>query len=239
MGSTMVSDVDGMVKLYVPAGEFEMGSTEGDSNEDPVHTVYLDAYWIDQTEVTNAKYEKCVEAGACDAPEDDGSYTRDSYYGNSQYDDYPVIYVDWNQAGSYCEWAGRRLPTEAEWEKAARGDDGRTYPWGDKNPSSSMLNYDKNVGDTSEVGSYPAGESPYGALDMAGNVWEWVNDWYDEDYYGRSPDMNPPGLSSGEYRVLRGGSWNNNDDLLRSALRNADYPDGAWSNLGFRCVASQ
>jgi len=126
----MISDKDGMVMLYVSAGPFTMGSDNGGANEKPAHTVYLDAYWIDQTDVTNAMYAKCVSAGACSQPASLRSSTRLSYYGNSQFDNYPVIYVNWNMADTYCKWAGRQLPTEAQWEKAARGTDGRIYPWG-------------------------------------------------------------------------------------------------------------
>jgi eukaryotic-like serine/threonine-protein kinase len=228
-GATLVSEKDGMVMVYVPDGEFLMGSTDeqistavqdcvgqgsSQSNcenwigtESPQHSVYLDAFWIDRTEVANSLYAKCVAAGACDPLNDISSYSRTSYYGNSQFADYPVIYVNWNMASAYCSWAGRRLPSEAEWEKAARGTDGRLYPWGDQAPSSSLVSFAWNQGDTAEVGSYPAGASPYGALDMAGNVWEWVNDWYDENYYESSPSENPQGPSSGDDRGLRGGSW--------------------------------
>ncbi|NPV87100.1 MAG: SUMF1/EgtB/PvdO family nonheme iron enzyme [Anaerolineae bacterium] len=239
VGSTMIAEKDGMELVYVPAGEFAMGSEEGESDERPVHRVYLDAYWIDRTEVTNAMYAKCVQDGACDEPKSRGSATRSDYYGNSRYADYPVINVDWFMADAYCRWAGRRLPSEAEWEKAARGTDGREYPWGDGAPSCDLANYDAGnycVGDTSAVGSYPEGASPYGALDMAGNVWEWVADWYDADYYGRSPRENPPGASSGGYRVVRGGSWNHNDDYVRAACRFRLGPSVTISNDGFRCA---
>ncbi|HOU00771.1 MAG TPA: bifunctional serine/threonine-protein kinase/formylglycine-generating enzyme family protein, partial [Anaerolineaceae bacterium] len=208
VGSTMVSQVDGMTLVYVPAGEFTMGSPDGVgiSDEHPQHQVYLDAYWIDQTEVTNAMYEECVNDGDCTEPSSYSSYTRDSYYGNTQYADYPVIYVNWNQAQDYCEWAGRELPTEAQWEKAARGTDGRIYPWGDGSPDESLANFAGIIGDTTEVGSYPDGASPYGALDIAGNVWEWVLDRYGEAYYSDSLTSNPVGPSIGITRVLRGGS---------------------------------
>ena len=200
-GDTWISPLDGAAMVYVPVGDFTMGLVEGDSDardeELPQHTVTLDAFWIDRTEVTNAQYEKCVTAGACDAPEKTKSNTRDSYYGNSLYDDYPVIYVTWYDAEDYCEWAGKRLPREAEWEKASRGTDGGEYPWGNGSPSATLANYGANEGDTTEVGSYAGGASPYGPLDMAGNVWEWVADWYDGDYYSSSPDRNPTGPSSG------------------------------------------
>ncbi|MBI9043579.1 MAG: SUMF1/EgtB/PvdO family nonheme iron enzyme [Anaerolineaceae bacterium] len=229
IGLTQVSPNDGMVLLAVPAGEFEMGSNEY-NNEKPIHTVYLDDFWIDQTEVTNGMYEKCVQAGACFKP-------GGSAYEYSSYSNHPVVHVDWQSAQDYCEWAGRRLPTEAEWEKAARGTDGRTYPWGE-GIDSSLLNYEWNVGDATEVGSYPEGASPYGALDMAGNVYEWVLDWYDRDYYSSSPSENPQGPSTGEYRVLRGGSWNLNDFDSRSLYRNYGTLSREDSHIGFRCALS-
>ena len=230
--STQVSSIDGMVMVYVPAGDFEMGSEDGDSDEKPVHTVYLDAYWIDQTEVTNEMYEKCVQAGACEEPGSNESCSRSSYYGNTAYDNYPVIYVDWYAANDYCEWAGRRLPTEAEWEKAARGTDGRTYPWGE-GIDNSLANY--SGFDTTEAGSYPKGASPYGALDMAGNVWEWVDD---AGYYSASSENNPQGPTLGETRVLRGGSWTHIVNNTRSANRLRDNPSLTWLSYGFRCVLS-
>ena len=232
-GSTQVSDKDGMTLLYVPAGEFTMGSNDGEANEKPPHQVYLDAFWIDQTEVTNAMYTKCVKAGACQAPSPTTSYTRDSYYGMTQFDNYPMLYVDWNDATAYCQWVGGDLPTEAQWEKAARGDDQRTYPWGNDAPTASRLNFNDNVGDTTEVGKYPSGASFYGALDMAGNVWEWVRDWYGS--YPSSPQRNPTGPSSGEYRVLRGGSWNNDASIVRASLRR-NSPGYRVNYFGFRCV---
>ncbi|MEW5939821.1 MAG: SUMF1/EgtB/PvdO family nonheme iron enzyme [Chloroflexota bacterium] len=246
---------DGMTMLYVPEGEFEMGSDSGDSDEKPVHTVYLDAYWMDQTEVTNAMYALCVSDGDCDPPQYTKSYTHSSYYGNSQYDDYPVIYVDWNQANAYCQWAGARLPTEAEWEKAASWDDDnhekRVYPWGDTFIGS-LLNFcdancpfdhaDKSVddgyADVAPVGSYPGGASFYDLLDMAGNVWEWVADWYSDTYYGSSPSSNPQGPSSGQYRVLRGGSWGNVEYSVRSTNRFRYDPSNIDDNIGFRCSRS-
>jgi formylglycine-generating enzyme required for sulfatase activity len=237
IGSTMVSEVDGMTMVYVPAGEFQMGSDRYD-DERPIHTVDLDAYWIDQSEVTIGMYARCVEAGKCDPPSSTSSYTRDSYYGNSEFDDYPVIYVSWDDATAYCKWAGRRLPTEAEWEKAA-GWDGdaqsqRLYPWGDT-IDESYANYNGNVGDTTTVGSYEKGVSFYGAYDMAGNVWEWVEDWYDvypggdesaSDYFGQT------------YRVLRGGSWDNSNNSVRTADRNGSDPTDTSNSLGFRCSRS-
>ena len=222
-------------QVFVPAGSFMMGSEDGSSDEQPVHEVALDAFWIDRTEVTNGQFAGCVADEACQPPSDTSSYTRDNYYGNDEFADYPVIYVSWNDASEFCEWAGGRLPTEAEWEYAARGPESFTYPWGNNGPSTSLLNFDGNVGDTSEVGSYPNGASWVGALDMAGNVREWVNDWYDSGYYGNSPGENPPGPASGEVRVLRGGAWN--DDDARSSYRyHYVLPVFRFSVVGFRCA---
>jgi formylglycine-generating enzyme required for sulfatase activity len=227
--------------VYVPAGDFLMGSiqdSQSDSNEFPQHTVNLDAYWIDRTEVTNAQYAHCTADGVCIPPHKTSSNTRSSYYGNSQYGNYPVIYVDWNQAQAYCAWAGRRLPSEAEWEKAARGVDGRIYPWGSAAPDRSRLNYNTIAGDTSAVGSYPSGASPYGVLDMAGNVWEWINDWFSDTYYQQSPVLNPPGPASGTSRAVRGGSWSATDSYTRSAFRGKGFSVGWNNSFGFRCASS-
>jgi formylglycine-generating enzyme required for sulfatase activity len=237
IGSTMISEKDGMVMVFVPAGEFTMGSDTGESDEKPAHTVTLDAFWIDQTEVTNAMYAKCISDGGCTPPSSSKSYTHDSYYGNLIYVDYPVIYVNWNQANAYCEWVGRRLPTEAEWEKAARGMDRGIYPWGNDAPKDTLLNYKSNVGDTTEVGKYPAGASAYGAYDMAGNVWEWVSSLYRP--YPYSADDGREGLTASESRVLRGGAWYDFDSDVRSADRNWDDPTYSNDNFGFRCSLSQ
>jgi len=222
IGSTIVSERDDAVLVFVPQGEFRMGSDDeiipaihqSPSYYDnrPQHTVLLDAFWIDRTEVTNAQYKRCVSEQVCDLPIVLKSPTRSTYYDDPAFDDYPVIYVDWYKAKAYCEWAGRRLPTEAEWEKAARGTDGRVYPWGDTLPNDTLVNYNSPNRDTTPVAMYPSGQSPYGAVDMAGNVWEWVNDWYLDNYYQNSPLSNPMGPDAGECetcypRGLRGGAW--------------------------------
>jgi formylglycine-generating enzyme required for sulfatase activity len=240
-GDTRAFAPDNAPMVFVPAGDFTMGSSDADkdaaSDEKPQHTVYLDAFWIDKYEVTNAQYKKCVDAGKCSRPSESKSYTRSSYYGNASFDNYPVIYVSWNDAKTYCEWAGKRLPTEAEWEKAARGADGRIYPWGNTFDIS-KVNAERKVGDTTEVGAYPAGASPYGALDMAGNVWEWVADWYSANYYASSPRNNPMGPSSGQYRVVRGGAWFNDGHDVRAAVRDRSTPTYAYDSVGFRCARS-
>ena len=230
--------------LCVPAGEFLMGSTDSDEyakdDEKPQHRVFLDAFWIDQTEVTNAMYAQCVSAGTCVLPQSPYNHYNDGV----QYANHPVANVLWEEANAYCKWAGRDLPTEAQWEKAARGTDRRTYPWGehqwgDIRIDCSFVNTRMCVGDTTEVGSYPTGASPYGALDMACNVWEWVQDWYSATFYQSSPDRNPSGPASGEYHVWRGGGYNDYEWDFRSAARTETRPEyGDPVIVGFRCARS-
>jgi CubicO group peptidase (beta-lactamase class C family)/formylglycine-generating enzyme required for sulfatase activity len=262
-GDIWVRPTDGMAMVYVPAGEFRMGSTDAEidallaecpqcgrerfEQEQPAHSVYLDAFWVDQTEVTNSEYDKCVAAEACSPPP--GCSWGESTFGDADKADHPVVCVDWQRAVDYCTWAGGQLPTEAQWEKAARGPDGRRYPWGDEFDGT-LLNYcdaqcehdqsdptyDDGFPVTAPVGSYPAGASPYGALDMAGNVWEWVADWFSGDYYAVSPVENPQGPDEGSHRVVRGGSWFT--DSMGSRVANRFDTDSVtyYSLLGFRCV---
>ena len=221
----------------IPPGCFEMGDAfaEGWPDERPVHTVCLSAFEMDRHEITNGEYAECVAAGACTAPRSSASYSRQSYYGDPAYANYPVIWMEWDQVLAYCTWAGKRLPTEAEWEYAARGGlEGKRYPWGDT-ISSGDANYDMNVGDTTEVESYPP--NGYGLHDMAGNVWEWVADWFDENYYAASPTDNPTGPASGQARVRRGGSWDHSAFGLRVATRcDFCHADRHGNNLGGRCA---
>jgi len=237
IGSTSRSLKDDMVLVYVPAGEFLMGSDDGNQDEQPVHQVYLDAYWIDQTEVTNAMYAKCVEANKCNPPKNKRSATNPSYYADPKFDDYPVIHVTWEDAESYCAWVGRSLPTEAQWEKAARGLDGGVYPWGNVLPKDSLLNYNQLYKDTTRVGSFPEGASIYGANDMAGNVWEWVRDWYDVVYYQSNLSTpNPSGPDAGKMKVQRGGSWEDAAFSVRSSNRAPASLTDYGPKVGFRCA---
>jgi formylglycine-generating enzyme required for sulfatase activity len=254
-GDTRLSAQDGSPQIYIPAGEFIMGSTEVEAglsfDQTPKHQVALSAYWIDRYEVSNSMYQACVAAGACRAPVTSASSTRKHYYGNPDYGGYPVVWVTWEDAFTYCGWAGRRLPSEAEWERAARGDNGLSnYPWGSLPPTGEQANYcDANCGydwkdnqvddgfeDASPVDYFSSGASLYGLLNMAGNVWEWVYDFYAEDYYRNSPLKNPFGPETGTERVLRGGSFESSAEDIRSANRFHFSQDAATSSFGFRCV---
>lgn len=244
----------GATMRLIPEGEFSMGGNDGNADERPVHSVYLDAYYIDKYEVTNSLYEVCVNDGVCDPPQETSSRTYAPYYGNPQFAEYPVIHVNWYQAEAYCEWRGARLPTEAEWEKAARGTDQYKYPWGNsfqcRNGNfDDLMRLDGYVipggpncdgyKDTAPVGLFDGGRSPFDIYDMAGNVWEWVADWYDGNYYSDSPDKDPQGPTSGSARVIRGGAWDvaNTKNLL--ATRRIGYDPSTTANyLGFRCADS-
>ena len=223
---------------------------EGD--ELPAHEVTLDAFWMDQVEVTNGMYNLCVQAGACKLPVKLNSDNHVEYFNNPDFRDYPVIQVTWYDANAYCQWAGRRLPTEAEWERAARGDDLRPYPWGGEPPNELNSNSNNIASDVTRVGSYAAGASPFGVLDMAGNVWEWVADYYNQNYYGESPAVNPTGPENGgldHLRVIRGGSFQ--DGLFNLRVSNRGYEIGpdplaapseaayygrSSVKIGFRCA---
>ena len=241
----IVKDLTPMV--LVPAGEFTMGSNEGNDDEKPVHRIHLDAYYIDKYEVTIGQYGEFLEANSFDPPPLWTTMAQPSY------ENRPVVNVDWKDANNYCKWAGKRLPTEAEWEKAARGTDGRLYPWGNDPPDPLRANFGKDRATWNnhealvQVGQLKAGKSPYGVYDLAGNVWEWVNDWYDPDYYATSPSRNPQGPSSGKFKVIRGGSWDLAPENLRSARRDlnipstTDYDSPAYRNFnsGFRCAKNR
>jgi formylglycine-generating enzyme required for sulfatase activity len=255
VGTTRTS-ADGMTEVFVPQGSVQMGGIDSaaSGDEKPVHKVSLPAYWIDKLEVTNAMYLGCITAGGCQPPQAIKSETRPAYFNNPDFNDFPVIYVTWGEAAAYCKWAGRRLPTEAEWERAARGDDVRTYPWGSTLPDSTTANFNYQFGDTNRVGSYPAGASPFGALDMAGNVAEWVNDYYSGTYYSQNITSNPQGpIARANFfgRVVRGGSFGDSQLLIRvskrsnvnggdpNALVGSDANNGDSSpRIGFRCAAN-
>jgi formylglycine-generating enzyme required for sulfatase activity len=254
-GDERTSSVDGMTQIYIPEGTFRMGGMDANTqaDEQPPRQVTIKAFWIDKTEVTNAMYMLCVQAEACEPPRLFKSQTRDTYFNNPDFNNYPVVLVRWQDADNYCTWAGRRLPYEAEWERAARGDDFRTWPWGDDRPDTGKANYNYSVRDTTQVGSYPAGASPFGVLDMSGNVWEWMSDWFDPNYYLNAPIVNPTGPLSpltGNRKVIRGGSWQDGEYDLRVSNRgftdggdekatvNSEKYNGTASNtIGFRCVS--
>lgn len=251
-----ISSVDGMPQIYIPTGTFRMGGMDARRAPDeiPVHNVTIDAYWMDQLEVTNAMYGLCINAGACKSPQSFESQRRFDYFNNPEFKDYPVVYVTWGRAKTYCEWANRRLPTEAEWERAGRGDDFRTFPWGEDKPDWTLANFNFIVNDTSRVGSYPLGASPFGILDMAGNVAEWMNDYYDFDFYAIAEEFNPTGpqTSSSLNRVVRGGSLGDAEINIRvskrssvpgsnlNAVPGSDSYLGEFSpRIGFRCVEDE
>jgi len=245
--------VDPQTTVLVGAGKFWMGcallDTACSQDEHPRREIYLDAFHIDKTEVTVADYSQCIGRGRCTTPKTSAACN----WGKSDRGDHPINCVDWEQAKAYCAWAGKRLPTDAEWEKAARGTDGRIFPWGDQPASCSravMDNGSDGCGKlgTWSVGSKPGGASPHGALDMAGNVWEWVSDWYagpsraGTSYYAALPKRNPKGPVSGTRRVARGGSWlygggcPEDCEALKASIRGSFTPRGRHKDVGFRCV---
>ena len=254
LGMFWTRPADQMPMVYVPAGSFLMGSTRGDRDETPVHMVTLDGFWIDRTEVTNDQFRQFVAAtGFETTAEKEGTTVWNSPLGLESglagLEDHPVVYVSWTDANAYCSWAGAALPSEAQWEYTARGPDNPVYPWGDSftSPNANFCDYfcpyDWKVEDiydgfaqTSPVDSYEAGASWVGALDMAGNVWEWVNDWYDGNYYDTSPNINPPGPETGVFKVLRGGSWGYGTYHMRSPSRYFVVPIDRNADFGFRCV---
>jgi eukaryotic-like serine/threonine-protein kinase len=290
-GDTRTRETDGMKMVYIPVGEFIMGANAsenevgcsdpyimsfntGPCNQEPSHTVTLDAFWIDQTEVTFAEYAKCLLDGACSVtetqrvhcgqfkycdvpitPEEQTNLlepgfqtTRFAYsrggsiinkpiiYVKKEYADYPVIDVTWEDAQKYCQWAGGRLPTEAEWEKAARGTNGNIYPWGGDQFVTGDAVLGQPVERTTAVGTHPKDKSPFGVFDMAGNVAEWVADFYAADYYSQSPSSNPMGPEKGMKRVLRGGSWMSAPEMGRATTRGGNNPKNYDLLYGFRCA---
>lgn len=250
-GSVRLRTTDGMEQVYVGSGSFQMGSVDDDllayNNERPPHEVTLPSFWLDRTEVTNDQFRQCVAGGDCEPPTecDWGEPT----YNKAGLGDHPVVCVDWPSAQAYCAWAGGRLPTEAEWEYAARGPQNRLYPWGDLFDSGRLNYCDKSCAldhhdpgyydgyaRTAPVGHYPAGAGFWAGWDMAGNVWEWTQDWYDLDYYLNSPIDDPPGPAEGVARSMRGGSWMEGEADLRAAIRLGRKPEFRMANVGFRCV---
>lgn len=241
---------DPKAMIEVPGGYFEMGCKPG--AHDPVcaatldeqaHRVYVSPFRIDKYEVTFARYQACIDARVCTEPTVAGGMN----FGRPGIEKFPVNGVAWDQAKTFCEWQGRRLPTEAEWERAARGDDGRVYPWGNQAPSCERAVVDGKqagelgcgTGNTLDVGSKPAGASPYGAMDMAGNLWEWTADWYAVDYYANSPERDPKGPASGHFKSTRGGDlFARHGYEVRSTSRFPYEPSDHSPAIGFRCAQS-
>ncbi len=223
---------DHMNQVYIPAGEFTMGTDARTGRTGDIqHKVYLSAYWIDQFTVTNAMYALCVSAGTCRR-----TATYDTYFGNPAYADYPVHYINWYDAEAYCKWEGGKLPTEAEWEKAARGVNGLRYPWGNAQPDAALLNFNAAIGSPVSAYSYWAGMSPYGLLNMAGNVQQWVADWYSPDYYEQSPYKDPAGPANGTLKVLRGGGFWDNSKEVQTFFRFRHDPTSSGAHRGIRCA---
>jgi formylglycine-generating enzyme required for sulfatase activity len=229
---TIINPKDGAEMILIPAGEFIMGSDKSkdgmaQDNEQPQRKVYLDGYYIYKYEVTVSQYRKFYQETKRQMMPLAPSW--------GWQDNHPVVNVTWDDAKAYCDWAGVQLPTEAQWEKAARGTDGRIYPWGNEWDNSKYNNINTGPGQTAPVGSYPQGASPYGVMDLAGNVWEWCADWYDGNYYASAPDRNPQGPASGALRLVRGGSWNVDHYYARAAARIGNDPYVRLNDRGFRC----
>jgi formylglycine-generating enzyme required for sulfatase activity len=227
-------DKDGATMIKIPAGTFIMGSNDGGDDEKPMHQPYLSEYYIDKYEVTNRQYKQFCDATGRSYPSDPDFAGMPGYFTSEP--DYPVVNVSWDDAAAFAAWTGKSLPTEAQWEKAARGTDGRKYPWGDAEPDPERCNFNSNLGKTAAVGSYPSDVSPCGCMDMAGNVTEWCNDWY--NYYGSAND-DPQGSPSGSYRVNRGGSWYGGAAWSRCAIRSGSVPASRNLSIGFRCARSE
>lgn len=230
----------------IPAGEFLMGTSlsnrDAGRDEYPERRIFLDAFYMDTREVTNGQYLAFVEATRHRRPEHPRDKTLTLWRNGTVpavFKDHPVVNVDWADASSYCSWAGRRLPTEAEWERAARGTTGRRFPWGNTEPTRTLANYLnqwRNGAGLEPVGSHPQGASPEGVQDLQGNVWEWVADWYDPHYYEKGPARNPKGPTEGARKVIRGSGWESEAPLLRSAHRLNSDPNNRNHSLGFRCA---
>lgn len=233
---TSLADVDGMVMVYVPEGDFFMGSPDGigESDEHPMNSFHLAGYWIDQIEVTNGMYGRCVAAGGCREPVKTSSVSHTYYYGNPEYDDYPVVNVSMYQAQEYCLWAGRTLPSEPHWERAARGESDYPYPWGYDEPDCALANYEGCSGDTEKVRSHLDAPGYYGTFDMAGNAAEWTISGYFTYPTTDALDWGP--VDSTDARMIRGGGWNSPADLLRTAAREVEHPGKTNNATGFRCI---
>jgi formylglycine-generating enzyme required for sulfatase activity len=239
--------------IFMPGGVFRLGNDDGENDEKPSQLVQINPFYIDETEVTNSQYAQCVAASACDPPRSPNATYHDAYYGSNAFDDYPVIFVNWYDAQTFCEWREARLPSETEWEKAASFDPGQLlklrYPWGDAFDGTKLNFCDVNCPaerhdlsvndghrDTAPVGSYGVGRSPIGIYDMAGNVMEWVQDWYDPRTYQNVSDTNPLGPADGQFKSIRGGSWLSAMAEVATTARTSFDPLVARANLGFRCA---
>ncbi len=241
-----VKGKDGAPMVLIPEGPFPMGVPHGDRDggrdEYPRHDVFVNNFYIDKFELTNSRYLEFVKATNHRIPQNPKNATRNLWQGDTITEslaDRPVINVDWADANAYCQWAGKRLPTEAEWEKAAKGTADRRFPWGNVEPTNKHLNFNQQwIGEKTlmPVGSYELGKSPFGVYDMAGNVWEWVNDWYDAKYYEKSPAKNPTGPETGTKRVLRGSGWQNETPTVRIFTRVDSDSTIRNESTGFRCA---